>query len=67
MIANGTGIAPFRSIVQYFELLPVDQRVPIRLYVLRHLVILEFRMRRLIFISEMSGENWRRGDSYNCG
>jgi len=60
MIANGTGIAPFRSIVQYFELLPADQRLPLRLYYLLYLVIMESKMRMLIFTSETNGENSRR-------
>lgn len=32
MIANGSGIAPFRSIVQYFASLSPEKRLPLRLY-----------------------------------
>lgn len=32
MIANGSGIAPFRSIIQYFSEKPVEERAPLRLY-----------------------------------
>ncbi len=32
MIANGSGIAPFRSIIHYVSTLPVEQRIPLKLY-----------------------------------
>jgi cytochrome P450/NADPH-cytochrome P450 reductase len=32
MIANGSGIAPFRSIVEYMAHQPAENRVPLRLY-----------------------------------
>lgn len=32
MIANGSGIAPFRSIVEYMASLPAEKRVPLKLY-----------------------------------
>lgn len=33
MIANGSGIAPFRSIAQYVAKLPANKRNPLRLYI----------------------------------
>jgi sulfite reductase alpha subunit-like flavoprotein len=32
MIANGSGIAPFRSIVQYVATLEPNRRIPMKLY-----------------------------------
>jgi len=31
MIANGSGMAPFRSLIQYCDSLPEEQRVSMRL------------------------------------
>lgn len=32
MIANGTGIAPFRSIAQYYSTQKNENRIPMKLY-----------------------------------
>lgn len=59
MVANGTGIAPFRSLVKYVtqNMNPLPK---MRLYMLFYLDISEFRTKQLISISMMNGCSLKR-------
>ena len=46
MIANGSGIAPFRSIAEYVSKLPAEKRNFLRLYLIQYKDITESRTRK---------------------
>lgn len=60
MVANGSGIAPFRSIAQYFCSLPQSQRAPLRLYASIDSDITASKARKWTTTSGRSGSSWRK-------
>ena len=58
MIGNGTGMAPFRSIVEFVKSLPENQRIKLDLYFLwLTLGFMDVKEQMMTFISMMNGKN----------
>lgn len=59
MIANGSGIAPFRSLTQYYANLPADKRPFLRLYSFAYTATTASRTRSLITTLSKTGISGR--------
>ena len=64
MVANGSGIAPFRSITQYVASLPREKRPYLRLYICIYAVIMEFRAIKLIITLMSNGSSMKKKRSF---
>ena len=58
MIANGSGIAPFRSIAEYVAGLSAEKRNYLRLYLFIYEDIMVFSLKMSISISEKNGNSY---------